>query len=125
MLTDDVSGYHDARLRSHDHAGRQVFPVSLLREFCFADGLTALSSSALQVVYQLVAGIGYGGLFQPPLIGVQAAMPLRDMATSTSALIMLRQLGSTVGLSVGQAIWSSVRLTFCWSRSSCFIYIAL
>jgi len=29
------------------------------------------------------------------------------MTTSTSALMLLRQLGSTVGLSVGQAIWAS------------------
>ncbi|KAH8104104.1 MFS general substrate transporter [Cristinia sonorae] len=65
------------------------------------------SSLAAKVVYQLIAGIGYGGLFHPPLIGVQAAMPLRDMATSTSAVMLIRQLGSTVGLSVGQAIFAT------------------
>lgn len=38
-------------------------------------------------------------------------MPVKDMATSTATLGLLRQLGSTVGVSIGQAIWSSVRST--------------
>ncbi|PSS35353.1 hypothetical protein PHLCEN_2v1690 [Hermanssonia centrifuga] len=38
---------------------------------------------------------------------MQAAMPVKDMATSTATLGLLRQLGSTIGVSVGQAIWSS------------------
>ncbi|TCD71968.1 hypothetical protein EIP91_000100 [Steccherinum ochraceum] len=40
------------------------------------------SSLAVQIVFQLIAGIGYGGLFQPPMIALQAAMPHKDMATS-------------------------------------------
>ncbi|CDO68306.1 hypothetical protein BN946_scf184799.g33 [Trametes cinnabarina] len=44
---------------------------------------------------------------QTPLIGLQAAMPLKDMATSTSAFVLIRMLGGTVGISVGQAIISS------------------
>ena len=70
------------------------------------------SYRALKLVFPLIAGIGYGGLFNPPLIGLQAAMPFRDMATSTATFGLIRQLGSTVGLSVGQAIWSTVRLKF-------------
>ena len=64
--------------------------------------------SAVQEVYPLLAGLGLGGLFFPPLIAVQAAMPGKDMATSTATLGLLRQLGSTIGVSIGQAIWSSV-----------------
>lgn len=66
--------------------------------------------SALKVVYPLIAGFGVGGLFFPPLILMQAAMPVKDMATTTATLGLLRQLGSTVGISVGQAIWSTVRI---------------
>lgn len=36
-------------------------------------------------------------------------MPLKDMATSTSTFGFIRQLGGTIGISIGQAIWSSVR----------------
>ncbi|EKM50103.1 uncharacterized protein PHACADRAFT_264644 [Phanerochaete carnosa HHB-10118-sp] len=69
--------------------------------------LDETSSLAKQVVFTLIAGLGTGGLFFPPLILMQAAMPAKDMATSTSTLGLLRQLGSTVGVSVGQAIWST------------------
>lgn len=78
------------------------------------------------MLYPLIAAIGIGGLFQVPLIGLQAAMPLRDMATSTatfgflrcayiyfqwlvrrSDLDVFRTLGGTIGVSVGEAILSS------------------
>ena len=45
---------------------------------------------------------------QTPLIALQAAMPLKDMATSTAAFVLIRTIGGTVGISVGQAIISSV-----------------
>lgn len=62
----------------------------------------------MQVITPLVAGFGVGGLFFPPLILMQAAMPIKDMATTTATTGLIRQLGSTVGVSVGQTIWSSV-----------------
>jgi hypothetical protein len=60
------------------------------------------------VILPLIAGIGIGGLFFPPLLLIQAAMPAKDMATATATLGLLRQLGSTVGLAIGQAIWTTV-----------------
>ncbi|TFK42411.1 major facilitator superfamily domain-containing protein [Crucibulum laeve] len=63
--------------------------------------------SAVKVVYPLIAAIGLGCLFQTPLIGLQAAMPLKDMATSTGTFGFIRTLGGTVGISIGQAIFSS------------------
>ncbi|KAJ6447509.1 MFS amino acid permease [Mycena sanguinolenta] len=66
------------------------------------------SSLALQIIYPLIAGLGLGALFVPPLIGLQAAMPVKDMATSSTTLGLFRALGSTIGISVGQAIWSAV-----------------
>ncbi|OJT06143.1 hypothetical protein TRAPUB_3078 [Trametes pubescens] len=65
------------------------------------------SNNAEKALYPLVAAIGIGNLFQTPLIGLQAAMPLKDMATSTAAFILIRTLGGTIGISVGQAIISS------------------
>lgn len=45
---------------------------------------------AKQEVWLLVAGLGIGCFFQPPLIGLQSAMPVKDMATSTSAFSLIR-----------------------------------
>ena len=66
-------------------------------------------SQHVKVIFPLIAGFGVGGLFFPPLLLIQAAMPAKDMATATATLGLLRQLGSTVGIAVGQAIWSTVR----------------
>ncbi|KAJ6479069.1 MFS amino acid permease [Mycena sanguinolenta] len=66
------------------------------------------SSNAIGIIYTGIAGIGVGGLFIPPLIGLQAAMPVKDMATSSTTFGLVRLLGSTIGISIGQAIWSGV-----------------
>ncbi|KAH7912244.1 major facilitator superfamily domain-containing protein [Hygrophoropsis aurantiaca] len=66
------------------------------------------SSTAVKEIYPLVTAIGIGCLFQVPLIAVQAAMPIKDMATSTGAFVFLRTLGGTVGITIGEAIISSV-----------------
>ncbi|KAF8844500.1 MFS general substrate transporter [Paxillus ammoniavirescens] len=65
------------------------------------------SNTAEKELYPLVAALGIGCLFQTPLIAVQAAMPLKDMATSTGAYVFLRTLGGTVGITIGEAIISS------------------
>ncbi|EJD03251.1 MFS general substrate transporter [Fomitiporia mediterranea MF3/22] len=65
------------------------------------------TSTAKQEIWLLVTGLGVGCLFQPPLIGLQAAMPLKDMATSTAVFVLLRTLGGTVGISVGDTIFQS------------------
>ncbi|PPQ63069.1 hypothetical protein CVT24_005924 [Panaeolus cyanescens] len=70
--------------------------------------LDANSSMAEKVVFTLIAALGLGCLFQTPLIAIQAAMPIKDMATSTSTFLFIRTLGGTIGISVGQAIFTSV-----------------
>ncbi|KAI6132104.1 MFS general substrate transporter [Pisolithus croceorrhizus] len=52
--------------------------------------LDSTSNNAEKELYPLVAALGLGCLFQSPLIGLQAAMPLKDMATSTGAFVFLR-----------------------------------
>jgi len=66
------------------------------------------SNTAEKEIYPLITAIGIGCLFQTPLIALQAAMPIKDMATSTGAFVFLRTLGGTVGITVGEAIISSV-----------------
>lgn len=61
-------------------------------------------NTAKSVVFQLITGIGIGGLFQTPLIALQAAMPSRDMAVATGALVLFRLLGSAAGVAIGGTI---------------------
>ena len=61
-------------------------------------------NTAKSVVFQLITGIGIGGLFQTPLIALQAAMPSRDMAVATGALVLFRLLGSATGVAIGGTI---------------------
>ncbi|KAI6118806.1 MFS general substrate transporter [Pisolithus croceorrhizus] len=70
--------------------------------------LDSTSNNAEKELYPLVAALGIGCLFQSPLIGLQAAMPLKDMATSTGAFVFLRLLGGTIGITIGETIISSV-----------------
>ncbi|KAI0374828.1 MFS amino acid permease [Pilatotrama ljubarskyi] len=65
------------------------------------------SNEAEKTLYPLVTALGLGCLFSTPLIGLQASMPLKDMAVSTSAFLLLRTLGGTIGISAGEAIISS------------------
>ncbi|KAF9039515.1 hypothetical protein BDZ89DRAFT_1129396 [Hymenopellis radicata] len=60
-----------------------------------------------KVVFPLIGSLGLGCLFQIPVVALQAAMPLKDTATSTSAFGFIRTLGGTIGISVGQVVFSS------------------
>ncbi|CCM02092.1 uncharacterized protein FIBRA_04169 [Fibroporia radiculosa] len=70
--------------------------------------LSDTSSTAIKEVYPLIAALGFGCLFQVPLIGLQAAMPLKDMATSTSTFGFLRLLGGSIGVTISDAILSGI-----------------
>jgi hypothetical protein len=61
-------------------------------------------NTAKTVIFLLITGIGIGGLFQSPLIALQAAMPSRDMAVATGALVLFRLLGSATGVALGGTI---------------------
>ncbi|KAG2047840.1 MFS general substrate transporter [Suillus hirtellus] len=70
--------------------------------------LDTTTTVAAQEIYPLITSLGVGCLFQSPLIAIQAAMPIKDMATSTGTFMFLRTLGSTVGMAMGEAVISSV-----------------
>ncbi|KAG1741211.1 major facilitator superfamily domain-containing protein, partial [Suillus occidentalis] len=69
--------------------------------------LDSSTTIAGQEIYPFIASFGAGCLFQSPLIAVQAAMPVKDMATSTGAFMFLRLLGNTVGMTIGEVIISN------------------
>ncbi|KIK92949.1 hypothetical protein PAXRUDRAFT_829496 [Paxillus rubicundulus Ve08.2h10] len=70
--------------------------------------LDYMSSDAQKEIFPLIAALGIGCLFQIPLVVLQAAMPLKDMATASSAYMFLRTLGGAVGIAIGEAIISTV-----------------
>ena len=46
--------------------------------------------SAKQEVFPLITALGIGCLFQVPLVALQAAMPMKDMATASSGFMFIR-----------------------------------
>lgn len=48
---------------------------------------------------QIVAAVGIGLSMQPPLIGCQAAMPLKEVASVTAVFSLARPLGCAIGRS--------------------------
>ncbi|KAF8136614.1 MFS general substrate transporter [Boletus edulis] len=72
-------------------------------------GLTTMldntSSIAIQEIYPFITALGTW--LPTPLIALQAAMPVKDMATSTGAFVFLRTLGGTIGITIGEAIISN------------------
>ncbi|BGO88825.1 hypothetical protein NBRC10512_002180 [Rhodotorula toruloides] len=75
--------------------------------FALVCTLDETSSRAKQMLYLLVAALGIGPLFQLPMLHIQASMPVKDMATSTATLALMRSVGGTVGISVSGAIYAS------------------
>ncbi|KAG6369767.1 MFS general substrate transporter [Boletus reticuloceps] len=66
------------------------------------------SSIAEQEIFPLIAAFGIGCLFQVPLIALQAAMPMKDLATASSGFVFIRTVGGSVGIAVGETIIASV-----------------
>lgn len=46
-------------------------------------------------------------LFQAPLLGLQAAMPSKDISSATSTFVLVRTVAGAVGISLGGAIYST------------------
>ncbi|CAO1625088.1 unnamed protein product [Jaminaea pallidilutea] len=54
-----------------------------------------------------VAALGYGGLFQTPLLGMLSAMPQSEQAATTSTLALLRSMSGSMGISVAGAVFNT------------------
>lgn len=55
----------------------------------------------------IIPAVGIGLSLQSPMLILQAAMPLKDMAAVTSAWVLTRSIGGSVGVSVYTAILNS------------------
>lgn len=69
--------------------------------------LGATSSIAMIVGFELVAGIGAGFLFEPPLIALQALVAQDDVATATATLGFVRNLATSMSIVIGGVIFQN------------------
>ncbi|KAL4980578.1 major facilitator superfamily-domain-containing protein [Aspergillus desertorum] len=60
------------------------------------------------IVYQLIAGIGTGPLFQAPLVALQANIHPSDMAAGTATFSFLRQVSAAISIVVGTVIYQNM-----------------
>ncbi|GAA5886236.1 hypothetical protein JCM5296_003531 [Sporobolomyces johnsonii] len=101
-----ASGLMIARTKQY----RPIMIVSYLFSalgFALLATLDESSNQAKQVLYLLVTALGIGPLFQAPYIAMQSAMPVKEMATSTATVALIRQIGGTAGLAICGAIYAS------------------
>lgn len=69
--------------------------------------LDAGSSLAVVLVFQLIAGIGGGLLFEPPLIALQAMTSQEDIATAIGTLGFVRQLSTSLAAVIGGVVFQN------------------
>ncbi|KAK0732532.1 major facilitator superfamily domain-containing protein [Apiosordaria backusii] len=72
--------------------------------------LDAYSGWAKLVLYQVVAGVGVGPLFQAPIIALHAHTEPRDVATATSTLGFIRQIAQAISVVIGQVVYQNEKL---------------
>lgn len=60
------------------------------------------------ILFQMIAGFGVGPNFQAPLIAIQANIEPRDIGAATSSFQFARQIGTSVAVTVGGAIFNNV-----------------
>ena len=59
------------------------------------------------VIFQIIAGVGMGPLFQAPIIAIQAAVSQADTAAATSTFGFLRNVATSVSLVVGAVVFQN------------------
>ncbi|CBF83617.1 MDR family MFS transporter [Aspergillus nidulans FGSC A4] len=60
------------------------------------------------IIYQLIAGIGTGPLFQAPLVALQANIHPSDMAAGTATFSFLRQVSAAISIVIGTVIYQNM-----------------
>lgn len=59
------------------------------------------------IIFQILAGIGAGPLFQSPLIALQTKIHPRDIATATATFGFVRQLATSISVVLGGVIFQN------------------
>ncbi|KAF2161891.1 hypothetical protein M409DRAFT_69424 [Zasmidium cellare ATCC 36951] len=67
----------------------------------------AYSGWAKLIIFQIIAGLGVGPMFQAPLIALQAHIKPRDIGTATATLGFVRQLATTISVVIGEVVYQN------------------
>jgi len=59
------------------------------------------------IVFELIAGLGAGGLFSPPLIALQSFVPKDDVATATGMLGFIRNLATSMSIVIAGVLFKN------------------
>ncbi|KUJ24664.1 MFS general substrate transporter [Mollisia scopiformis] len=59
------------------------------------------------IIYQIVAGIGVGPLFQSPLIALQSLIPPKDIATATATFGFTRNISTAISVVIGSVVFQN------------------
>lgn len=78
---------------------------------CLGFGLfitLGVNSSLVEImIFQIIAGVGIGMVFQPPLIALQSLVPHEDVAAATALFGFIRSFSTAVSVVVGGAIFQN------------------
>lgn len=66
--------------------------------------IDANSSLAMVLGFEVVAGIGAGLLFEPPMIALQAAVKQDEVATATATFGFVRNLATSMSIVIGGVV---------------------
>ncbi|BFZ55989.1 multidrug transporter [Savitreella phatthalungensis] len=75
--------------------------------FALMASINEHSNMAQLILYSLIASLGVGVGFPSPLLAIQASMPMKDMAVSTSAMVLTRSMGAAVAVTVAGTIYAN------------------
>ena len=70
--------------------------------------LDAESSLAKIILYQAVAGLGVGPLFQAPLIALQSLVPKGDIAAATATFQFVRNFATAISVVIGSVVFQNI-----------------
>lgn len=67
-----------------------------------------INTSNVRIIgYQLIGGLGSGLLFETPIIAIQSQVRPEDVATATSTLCFIRNIGITLSVVIGGSLFQS------------------
>ncbi|KAM0259971.1 hypothetical protein ACHAQJ_003064 [Trichoderma viride] len=69
--------------------------------------LGAQANWAKIIIFQIIAGMGAGPIFQSPLIAIQTNVEPRDIGSATASFQFLRQLGTATSVVIGGVIFDN------------------